>query len=160
MNLHHSHFSRQAHAMSSTPKTIEAKALLKQRSLSIPDLINKAKKRFHKFIRTRDANGNSFRCISCGKILPISKMQAGHFYSAGKYPPLRFNPDNVNGQCGFYCNKMLSGNLNEYRKGLIIKIGLERVAKLDMISEDYKRSGFKWDRFSLIEIIERYSDYK
>lgn len=124
-----------------------------KRSISIPDLIAKARKRFHKFIRERDKN---LKCISCG----TGKVEnAGHYYSAGHYPSLRFNEDNVSGQC-ISCNKWKHGNLIEYRKKLVLKIGIERLNKLDMAADYYKRHGWKWDRFYLEDIIERYKDYK
>jgi len=100
---------------------------------------------FNKFIRERDADK---RCISCGGKV----QQAGHFYSGGHYPVLRFNEDNVHGQC-IRCNYHLSGNLNRYRINLINKIGQERIKRLDFLT---KQRGFKWNRFYLIEVIEKY----
>lgn len=47
----------------------------------------------------------------------------------------------------------LSGNLINYRAGLIKKIGLERVENLEMLA---KVPGFKWDRFSVIAVILKY----
>ena len=156
MNLHHSHFSRQANSLSYTPKkmskNLTANQLNKMKKVTIPDLIAKAAKRFNKFIRERDKH---LGCISCGGAVE----NAGHYYSAGQYPPLRFNEDNVHGQT-IACNKWRHGNLIEYRKGLVKRIGEDRVRKLDMIADEYKRNGFKWDRFSLIEIIQRYEEWK
>jgi len=70
---------------------------------------------FNAFIRERDKN---LPCISCDAL-------------KGTYKYLRFNEDNVHGQCWFNCNKNQHGNINEYRIRLIKKIGLERVEKLD-----------------------------
>jgi hypothetical protein len=92
-------------------------------------------------------------CISCGK---YSTLQAGHYYSGGHYPELRFNEQNVNGQCT-RCNLKLSGNLIEYRKGLVKKIGIDEVEKLDLTVEKYKQIIYKWDRYFLISIILKYS---
>jgi hypothetical protein len=58
----------------------------------------------------------------------------------------------VNSQCK-KCNYFLSGNLLEYRKNLIVKIGLEAVEKLDMLSSQRTT---KNDRFKFIEIIEEF----
>lgn len=112
---------------------------------------------FSKFIRHRDAPNGVGRCISSGINLrvPSSNSQAGHFYSAGRYPQLRFNEDNVHLQCKSD-NYFNGGNLLEYRKNLINKIGLARVEALDMIAAQSKRTNFKWDRTLLIEIIEKY----
>ena len=80
---------------------------------------------FNKFIRLRDKGLN---CISCNK--PAKKENAGHYKSAGGHPEHRFNEKNVHLQCE-YCNTFLHGNLIEYRKGLIKKIGLEEVELLE-----------------------------
>lgn len=108
----------------------------------------RAVKVFNSYIRDRDQNQP---CISCGK---FTNLQAGHFYSAGKHRHLRFNEDNVNGQC-MRCNYFLSGNLLNYRENLISKIGLTRVEKLDLMS--HQRTIVRDNRFYFIEIIERYS---
>lgn len=116
------------------------------RKVTTPRLRIKAAARFRAMIRKRD-EGNC--CISCGSPHP---NQAGHYYSAGHYPELEFNPDNVHLQCT-RCNMYLSGNLIEYRKGLIRKIGGDRVEQLDTIVAIYKHTGYKHDRLNLIEIL-------
>jgi len=123
---------------------MEVDLIQKYAKYSVPELIKIATKHFNQYIRNRDAGDV---CISCRKYKPL---QAGHYYSAGHYSALRFNENNVHGQC-IRCNMFLSGNLNEYRKNLIHKIGVEEVEKLDNTPRYYK-----WDRFSLIDIIERY----
>jgi hypothetical protein len=134
-------------------KELTAADIMKQKKVSLPDLIKKAEKLFNKFIRERDKGKG---CISC-TTGPIEN--ACHYYSAGHYPPLRFNEDNTWGGC-IACNKWRHGNLIEYRKGLINRIGEARVKQLDMIADSYKRNGWKWDRFYLIEIIQRYEEWK
>ncbi|AOR28746.1 recombination protein NinG [Formosa sp. Hel1_33_131] len=89
--------------------------------------------------------------------MPSSNAHAGHFYSGGKFPQLKFNEDNVHLQ-GKSDNYFNGGNQLQYRKNLIKKIGLKRVEELDMLADISKRSSFKWDRFSLIEIIETYKE--
>ena len=84
-------------------------------------------------------------------------MHAGHKYSAGQHPITRFDEDNVHGQC-IHCNTYLHGNLEDYRKNLINKIGIEKVEELDFKVSFAKRNGFKWDRLALIEIIEKYKN--
>jgi len=103
---------------------------------------------FNKFIRLRDEGQP---CISCGK---YKKLQAGHYYSAGKHENLRFEEDNVNGQC-LQCNYYLSGNLLNYREGLIKKIGIERVERLDLLS---RTRITKSDRFFIMAIIKEYGE--
>jgi hypothetical protein len=81
---------------------------------------------FNKFIRMRDVNKP---CVSCGR--PISgKPNAGHFRSVGSSPHLRFNEHNCVVQC-IKCNQHLSGNLINYRRGLIERIGIEKVEQLE-----------------------------
>ena len=104
---------------------------------------------FHKYIRKRDEGKP---CISCGS---YTTLQAGHFYSAGNHPSVRFNEDNVHGQC-LRCNFYLSGNLIPYRQNLIEKIGQEKFDKLELNTQLSKRTSYKWDRFYLLEIIEKY----
>lgn len=82
---------------------------------------------FNKFIRIRDKDEP---CISCDSEAGHFKLTAGHFWPS-TYENLRFDEDNVHGQCWFNCNKNRHGNINEYRIRLIEKIGLERVERLD-----------------------------
>ena len=81
---------------------------------------------FNKFIRLRD---KELPCISCGTTRPV-KYDAGHFYSVGAYPNLRFNEDNVHKQCSNNCNVNLSGNFAEYSINLPERIGYERYKHL------------------------------
>lgn len=123
---------------------------LKYNKYSVAQLKTKAQKSFNSYIRKRD-EGQA--CISCGSRSP---SHAGHFYSAGHYSALRFNEYNCHLQC-VRCNYFLSGNLNQYRINLEKKIGIEKLKQLDNLAAISKRNRiFKWDRFSLIEIIERY----
>jgi hypothetical protein len=80
---------------------------------------------FNTYIRIRDTKQN---CISCQKPLP-EKYDAGHYYSVGSYPNLRFNEDNVHAQC-VVCNQHKSGNLIEYTYNIEQRIGLERLEEL------------------------------
>ena len=115
-------------------------------------LLNKADRLFKAYIRERDAK---LPCISCGRY--GGDMHAGHFYSAGHYPFLRFDPYNVNKQC-LRCNRYLHGNLIEYRRGLIERIGLEQVEEMDAKVDFYKRKEnfYKLDKMALIHVILMY----
>ena len=137
---------------------MDSKIIQKYKNKTIPQLKEIATTHFNKFIRYRDTDSNGFgRCISSGQPLriPSKKAHAGHFYSGGKFPELKFNEDNVNLQ-GLSDNYFNGGNLLQYRKNLIKKIGIERVEELDRIADMSKRNSYKWDRFYLIEIIEKY----
>ncbi len=136
---------------------MKVRIISKYENKSVPQLKTIATQYFNKFIRLRDSEDGYGRCISSGQtlIVPSENAQAGHFYSSGAYPQLKFNEDNVHLQ-GKSDNYFKSGNLLEYRKNLIKKIGIERVEELDRIAEESKRQKFKWNRFYLIEIIETY----
>ena len=100
---------------------------LKSRS----DHLRELQKVFNRYKRLKDINefrkqGKAPECISCGNNNPNTQFCAGHFYTVGARPELRFNEDNVHLQCNHYCNMQLSGNIENYRPRLIEKIGQER----------------------------------
>lgn len=116
-----------------------------------PQLVKKAQTAFNAFIRARDAGKP---CICCGRPLGTepNTFDAGHYRSVGSAPHMRFVEDNCHGQTK-YCNNHLSGNHVEYRKGLIERIGIERVEQLerDQTIRKYTREG-------LIELAKHYRD--
>jgi hypothetical protein len=119
---------------------------------SLPTLINDCQKIFNEYIRKRDLTGDYFKCISCGQIKDERFIHAGHYYNVGHYPGLRFEEDNCHGQCN-HCNTFLHGNLIEYRDNLLFKIGAERFEKLKLKADVYKRNGYKFSRFEIVEKI-------
>ena len=76
---------------------------------------------FNTYIRFRDKGKP---CISCNNKIK-DKYDAGHYFSVGGYPALRFNEDNVHAQC-VSCNQWLHGNLIMYAENLPKRIGFER----------------------------------
>lgn len=90
------------------------------------DWMKEAQKAFNKFIRARDAG---LPCISCGRHHK-GQMHAGHYRTIKAAPELRFDEFNVNGQCA-PCNNHLSGNIVEYRRGLIAKYGQDEVERIE-----------------------------
>jgi hypothetical protein len=122
------------------------KAKLKADLMTVQDYIKIAQQVFNKYIRLRDA-GNL--CISCQK-KPL-KENAGHFYNANNHWNVRFDERNVHLQCE-HCNTYLSGNLIEYRKQLINKIGIEQLTLLEL--EANKTRKFTIDE--LKQIINKY----
>lgn len=83
------------------------------------DYLNELQVIFNTFIRLRDYGK---KCISCDRYLGSVKYDAGHFYSVGNYPALRFDEFNNNGQC-VHCNQHRHGNLLEYDLRLPERIG-------------------------------------
>ena len=119
-----------AYAYTKQKKTKEwnkEKAKRKKALKTTQDYLKELQLIFNRYIRTRDYGQP---CISCGKLHGV-KMTAGHFYTVGSYPNLRFNPDNVHGQCWYNCNKNKHGNLSEYLPNLIAKIGQDNFNALE-----------------------------
>jgi len=102
--------------------TRERKAAMKTRSAWLKE----TQAAFNAFIRERDKD---LPCISCGRFHE-GAYDAGHYRSVGAQPALRFHEDNCHKQC-VPCNQHKSGNVVEYRLGLIARIGAERVAFLE-----------------------------
>jgi hypothetical protein len=105
-------------------KTRQEKEEAKTRGKLLAD----AQEWFNRFIVLRDWEDP---CISCGRYHDVVKWNAGHFQSVGARADLRFNEDNCHKQCARPCNKDLSGNVIEYRKGLLRKIGRNKVLILE-----------------------------
>ena len=93
---------------------------------SLSELLGDAQKPFNAYIRMRDNNNP---CISCERH-HMGQYHAGHYRTVGAHPELRFDENNCHKQCS-PCNNHLSGNIIEYRKGLVKKIGVEQVEVLE-----------------------------
>lgn len=118
---------------------------------SLPRLLERTEKVFNAWIRKRDTHyDNTFKCICCGVWFSAKDMDAGHFITK-KRSIIRFNEDNVHGQSKI-CNQGKDGNEKGYEKNLTIHIGQERVDELKRLA----KLPFKWDRESLLEIINKY----
>ena len=109
----------------------EAKLKLKSRS----DWLKDTQVVFNKYIRLRDQDDG---CISCGSKSAYA-YHAGHYRSIGSAGHLRFNELNCHRQCSA-CNTHLSGNLIQYRLGLIRKIGIHAVETLESDNDTVKWS--------------------
>lgn len=103
-------------------QTREARQRLKPRS----KWLKEAQAAFNLWIRRRD---EKLPCISCNRH-HHGQYHAGHYRSTGASPEIRFDEANVHKQCQ-PCNTHLSGNLVNYRAGLIAKIGLAEVERLE-----------------------------
>lgn len=116
---------------------------MKKKTVPLPKLLKRAQKVFNAWIRDRDKYSG---CVSCGREVE----QAGHYRSQNQYSSLRFNEVNVQGQC-IRCNHFLSGNLIDYRIGLVDRYGEQKVLHLESVP------GFKkWSRTELEAIIKLY----
>lgn len=104
---------------------------------------------FSQYIRLRDMmTGGYFRCISCGKLLPIRDADCGHYINR-KHMSTRFSEVNCNAQCKS-CNRFDEGNIQGYRRGLVAKYGEEKVLLLEAQKYEVRKySDFEYD--ALIE---------
>lgn len=105
--------------------TRQRREKLKTRS----DWLREAEKACNEYVRYRDRKEP---CISCQRH-HTGQYHAGHYKSKGAYPELRYHANfNISKQCSA-CNdgNKLSGNIHEYRKNLIKKIGIKNVEWLE-----------------------------
>lgn len=108
---------------------IERKAIKarKEKLKGRAEYMKEAQSVFNSWVRARDAG---LPCISCGTTANV-QYAAGHYRTTQAAPELRFEPLNVHRQCNRNCNMGKSGNLIEYRIGLVARIGAEKVAWLE-----------------------------
>jgi hypothetical protein len=95
------------------------------------DHLREAQQAFNAYIRERDRLAG-YRCISSGRPLDWNgnAVDAGHYRSTGAAPHLRFDENNCHAQSK-HDNRYLSGNVADYRIGLIERIGLDAVEALE-----------------------------
>lgn len=106
----------------------ERKKVMKKDMLNKSDYIKILQQLVNRFVRQRDGN----YCISCDA--PINgKVDAGHLFSVGNYPSVRFDLRNINSQC-IKCNQFNGGSILEYRENLIKKIGPKEFDELDKLA--------------------------
>lgn len=112
---------------------------------SVSSLEKKLDRVFSKFIRLRDTKQYGFkygRCISCGRIMPYTQLDCGHFHSR-IHRNTRYDEDNCHVEC-HYCNRMSADHLIKYQENLIKKIGQKRFDLLKVkASMTCKRSAFE-----------------
>lgn len=110
---------------------------------------------FSQFIRLRDSNWQGYcQCISCSAMKPITEMHCGHYISKGSDSALKLNEINNNAQCAG-CNLFKSGNLIEYRRGLVNKYDEKTVVALEQ-SHWFKVSHKKLNALELNATYEYY----
>jgi hypothetical protein len=120
---------------------------MKRKKPSISRLKKKAQVVFNAYIRERDKN---LVCISCGK---PEKLQAGHFFSVRRFDNLRYDEDNVHGECA-RCNLFDDSHLIFYYDNLKHRIGIERTESLKARAQ----IKHKWTIEELEQIIEVYGN--
>lgn len=124
------------------------KKVLKNRLKTNAEHVKELQVLFNRFIRLRDKDKG---CISCHTALK-GKYDAGHYYSAGGNGEVRFNEDNVHGQC-VYCNQHLHGNLLRYTDMLPNRIGLCKFRELKKLINTPRK-------YTIPELVEMKVIYK
>lgn len=128
-----------------------------KKKLTLPKLKAKLQKVFNKYIRLRDSGGGFFTCISCSLTKGTDEMNAGHFYAVKGYDGLRFDEENVHGECAS-CNCWNESHLIGYAINLKTKIGEDNLNNLHGRAADYKKNNnFKWNHCDLEEKIVYYT---
>jgi len=124
---HGRHKAGEARQKAERKQRRDARERIKTRS----DWQKEAQAAFNKWIRERDFGKP---CISCGVIEKPrshgSHFDCGHYRSTGAAPNMRFVAYNAAGQC-VRCNRELSGNAVEMRKGMVLRFGKERVEQIE-----------------------------
>lgn len=143
-------YSKRIKANKETKEWQKEKKERKEALMSYSDWLNLLQKTFNTYIKLRDGK----HCISCGTTKQTTQYAAGHFWSVGGFPNVRFDEDNVHSQCNKYCNMHLSANIHGYRPRLIQKIGIERFEALE------RRARSSTLKLSIPEIQEKIKEYK
>lgn len=117
----------------------------KEKLKSRQDHLREAQRHFNAYIRERDKDKP---CISCNSSWS-NQYAAGHYRTVGSMPQLRFEELNVHKQCNRYCNLELSGNILNYRRGLILRIGVE---KLEWLEGHHEAKHYTIDEIKAIKV--------
>lgn len=126
----------------------DEKKVLKDKLKTHKDYLQILQSVFNTYIRMRDKGK---LCICCDK--PLTKTyHAGHFFSVGAYPNLRFDEDNVHAQRED-CNLHKHGNIAEYAIMLPFRIGYHAFKALEEKREQI-------NKISIVEIKELIIHYK
>jgi hypothetical protein len=106
----------------------------------------------NKIVREIDAG---FNCISSNRAYKTNN-QAGHYYSVGAYPSIRFNLHNIYSQ-SVADNLYKSGNQIGYTKGLIKEFGEEWIKIVTKLPEEYRE--IKLDKEDIKQCILNAKDF-
>lgn len=104
---------------------------------TVSSLKNKLDRIFSLYIRLRDSRHGQNTCFTCGDILKIGLMDAGHFRRR-EQNSTRYDEQNVQPQCR-YCNRMKGGEQHIFGLELDIKYGEGTALKLTKKSFELKK---------------------
>lgn len=133
------------------------KTNIKNKKMTRGEVVKRLDSIFSKWVRLRGAKITPDRrilnkCCTCGVVQDITKMDAGHYISRGKYAT-RWSEDNVHPQCK-RCNIFLKGNYTAYALFMIKTYGYSKLQELDRRS----KSTEKIYTYELVEKIEYYTE--
>lgn len=131
-------------------KEKERTAKKKEALMTLSDWHKRAQKYFNRYIRERDIKYHGGVCIACGEIRKHN--DAGHFYSVGSHPELRYNELNCHLEC-VACNQHKGGNLLLYAENLPKRIGQDKFEELQSLRNKPKQ-------YTIPEIKELIEIYK
>ena len=106
---------------------------LKEKNKTLSDYKRELQTEINKIVRAIDYGQD---CISSGRMFKEND-QAGHFYSIGAHPCLRFNLWNIHSQ-SVSDNMYKSGNFGGFRDGLSIRYGEEVANWISCLPIEYK----------------------
>lgn len=135
----------------------QVEKMLKKKSLAT--LKGDLQKVFNTYIRLRDTKYDKgtpyFICISCNQPKGLDQMNAGHFWPVGGHEAVRYDEDNVHGQC-IHCNNFASNGVvtMQYQTNLCKKIGQQRFDAL--AARRFNRS--KMMAFEVELLIQQYTE--
>ena len=144
--------SNQVKAKSEKKERLKVKKELKEKVKSTADYRKDLQVIINKIIRTIDEGHN---CISSGRKYK-SNDQAGHYYSVGAYPHLRFNLHNIYSQ-SVADNLYKSGNPIGFTQGLIRDFGEDWLKIVTKLPEEYRE--LKLDKEQIKEAIIKAKDF-
>ena len=100
-------------------------------------LIARLDKVFSQWVRRKDADHRGYvECWTCGKVLPWSRVDAGHFQSRAKFST-RWDEMNVKPQCKG-CNGFRSGEQFKFARKLDAVYGEGTAQELEVLSNTPK----------------------
>lgn len=114
-------------------KNAEEKNILREKLKTKSDYEKELQKEINTIVRLIDKD---FVCISTSKPLN-SKFDAGHFYSCGSNPTIRFNLFNIYAQ-SVHANQHLSGDQINFLEGLKTHYGAEHAEYVLSLKSIYK----------------------
>jgi len=119
----------------------------KKQSQTLSNQIKLTRTAVHDYIHERDRGK---KCITCPSIL-TGDFDAGHYYHGSKSNALRFDLDNIHGQC-IQCNRRNYGMFQKYTEELPKRIGQEAFNNLTTRYNETQKTIHKWFPDDLVKI--------